>query len=54
MEEALARGRGSITPRLMAALNDKVVSRFRTVEPVILVIIIVFVILTTGCVGRKT
>lgn len=38
MEEALAQG--TITLRLQAALNDKVVIRFRTVELVILVIII--------------
>ena len=42
MAEALAQG--SITPGLMAALNDKIVIRFRTVELVILVIIIVLMV----------
>jgi uncharacterized membrane protein len=43
MEEALAQG--IITRRLMVALNDKVVIRFRTVELVILVIIIVLMVM---------
>jgi uncharacterized membrane protein len=43
MAEALAQG--TITPRLMAALNDKVVIQFRTVELVILVIIIVLMVM---------
>ena len=42
MQEALAQG--TITLRLLAALNDKVVIRFRTVEFVILVIIIVLMV----------
>ncbi len=42
LEEALAQA--TITPRLMAALNDKVVNRFREVEMVILVVIIVLMV----------
>ena len=42
LEEALAQG--TITLRLMAALNDKVVIRFRMVEFIILVIIIVLMV----------
>lgn len=42
VEEALAQG--TITRRLMAALNDKVVNRFRTVEMVILVIVIILMV----------
>jgi energy-coupling factor transporter transmembrane protein EcfT len=40
VEEALAQG--IITPELTAAPNDKVVIRFRTVELVVLVVIIIF------------
>ena len=42
VEEALAHG--TITPALTAALNDKVVVRFRRVELVILVVIIVLMV----------
>jgi uncharacterized membrane protein len=42
LEEALAQG--TITLRLIAALNDKVVIRFRTAELIILVIIIVLMV----------
>jgi len=42
LEEALAQG--TITLRLLAALNDKVVNRFRMVEFMILMIIIVFMV----------
>jgi uncharacterized membrane protein len=42
VEEALAQG--IITPELTAALNDKVVIRFRTVELIILVIIIILMV----------
>jgi uncharacterized membrane protein len=42
LEEALARG--TIAPELAVALNDKVVIRFRTVELIILVIIIVLMV----------
>jgi hypothetical protein len=43
VEEALAQG--TITLRLMAALNDKVVNRFRAVEMVVLAIIIMLMVL---------
>jgi uncharacterized membrane protein len=43
MEESLAQG--IITLRLTAALNDKVVSRFRAVEMVILLVIIVLMVM---------
>jgi hypothetical protein len=42
VEEALAQG--TITPELTAALNDKVVTRFRAVELVVLVIIIILMV----------
>jgi uncharacterized membrane protein len=42
MEEALSQG--TITLRLMAALNDKVVNRFRAVEMMVLVIVIVLMV----------
>jgi uncharacterized membrane protein len=42
LEEALEQG--TITLRLIAALNDKVVIRFRTAELIILVIIIVLMV----------
>jgi uncharacterized membrane protein len=42
MEEALAQG--TITLRLIAALNDRVVNRFRVVEMVIMVVIIVLMV----------
>lgn len=42
MEEALSQG--TITLRLLAALNDKVVIRFRTVELVILIVIIILMV----------
>ncbi len=42
LEEALARG--TITPELTATLNDKVVIRFRTVELIILVVIIALMV----------
>jgi hypothetical protein len=42
LEEALAQG--TITLRLLAALNDKVVNRFRMAEFIILMIIIVFMV----------
>jgi uncharacterized membrane protein len=42
VEEALAQG--TITPALTAALNDKVVVRFRAVELIILVVIIVLMV----------
>jgi uncharacterized membrane protein len=42
VEEALAQG--TITPALTAALNDKVVVRFRRVELVILVVIIILMV----------
>jgi hypothetical protein len=42
MEDALAQG--TITHRLKAALNDNVVNRFRAVEMVILVVIIVLMV----------
>ena len=42
MEEALAQG--TITLRLMAALNDKTVNRFRAAEMVILAVIIVLMV----------
>jgi uncharacterized membrane protein len=42
LEEALAQG--TITLRLIAALNDKVVIRFRTAELIILIIIIVLMV----------
>lgn len=43
VEEALAED--TITPRLMAALNDRVVHRFRAVELVVVVIIIILMVL---------
>lgn len=43
LEDALAQG--TITLRLMAALNDKVVIRFRTVEFIILVIILILMVI---------
>jgi uncharacterized membrane protein len=42
MEEALAQG--SITLRLMVALHDKVVIRFRAVEMIVLLVIIVLMV----------
>lgn len=42
MEEALAQG--MITLRLLAALNDKVVIRFRTVELITLIVIIILMV----------
>lgn len=42
LEEALAQG--AITLRLMAALNDKVVIRFRTVEFIVVIIIVVLMV----------
>lgn len=42
VDEALAQG--TITPELSAALNDKVVIRFRTAELIILVVIIVLMV----------
>lgn len=42
VEEALAQG--TMTPRLMAALRDPVVSRFRMVELVILIVIIILMV----------
>jgi uncharacterized membrane protein len=42
IEEALAQG--TITPRLTAALQDKVVTRFRTVEMVVLLVIIILMV----------
>jgi len=42
IEEALVQG--TVTPELTAALNDKVVVRFRAVELVILVIIIILMV----------
>jgi hypothetical protein len=42
MEEALAQE--TITLRLLTALNDKVVLRFRTVELIILVVIIILMV----------
>jgi uncharacterized membrane protein len=42
VEDALTQG--TITPALRAALNDRVVNRFRTVELVITVIIIVLMV----------
>ena len=42
IEEALAQG--TITIRLMAALNDKVVYRFRAVEMFVLLVIIVLMV----------
>ena len=42
LEEALAQG--TITPALTAALNDNVVNRFRAVELIITVIIIVLMV----------
>ena len=42
LKEALTQG--TITPELTAALNDKVVTRFRTVELIILVIIIILMV----------
>lgn len=42
LEEALVQG--TITPRLTAALNDKVVIRFRNVELIMLVVIIVLMV----------
>jgi uncharacterized membrane protein len=42
VEEALAQG--TITPELIAALNDRVVIRFRAVELAVLVIIIIFMV----------
>jgi uncharacterized membrane protein len=43
LEEALAQE--GITPALTAALNDKVVVRFRTIELVILVVIIILMVM---------
>ena len=42
VEEALVQG--TITPELTAALNDKVVIRFRAVELVVLVVIIILMV----------
>ena len=42
LEEALAQG--TITPELSAALNDEVVVRFRAVELVIVVVIIILMV----------
>jgi uncharacterized membrane protein len=43
LEEALARG--TITPQLSVALNDKVVNRFRVMEMAILIVIIVLMVM---------
>lgn len=43
IEEALSQKR--ITPRLTAALNDKVVTRFRAAEMVVLLLIIVLMVM---------
>jgi uncharacterized membrane protein len=43
MEEALAQE--TITLRLLAALNDKVVIRFRTAELIVLVVIIILMVI---------
>ena len=42
VEEALAQG--TITPALSAALNDRVVNRFRTMELIITIIIIILMV----------
>ena len=42
LEEALAQR--TITPRLLAALNDKVVFRFRAVEMTVLLVIIILMV----------
>jgi uncharacterized membrane protein len=42
IEEALTQG--TMTLRLMAALNDKVVHRFRAVEMIILVVVIILMV----------
>ena len=42
IQEALAQG--TMTPQLMAALNDKVVNRLRAVEILVLVVIIVLMV----------
>ena len=42
MQEALAQG--AMTSRLLAALNDKVVNRFRVVEMIVLLIIIILMV----------
>jgi uncharacterized membrane protein len=42
IEEALAQG--TITPRLMAALQDKVVIRFRAAEMIVLFVIIILMV----------
>lgn len=42
VEEALVQG--TITPKLTAALNDKVVIRFRAVELVVLIVIIILMV----------
>jgi uncharacterized membrane protein len=42
LEEALAQG--TITLRLIAALNDKVVTRFRAVEMAVLLVIIILMV----------
>jgi uncharacterized membrane protein len=42
VEEALAQG--TITPALTAALNDKVVVRFRAVELIVLMVIIILMV----------
>lgn len=43
MEESLAQG--SITPRLVTALHDKVVTRFRAAELAVLVVIIILMVM---------
>jgi hypothetical protein len=43
MENALARG--TITPELTAALNDKVVNTFRKVELVVMVLIVILMVM---------
>ena len=43
LEEALTQG--AITPRLMAALKDKVVIRFRAVEMLVLLVIIILMVM---------
>jgi uncharacterized membrane protein len=42
LEQALAQG--TITPELTAALHDRVVNRFRTVELTLLVVIIILMV----------
>jgi uncharacterized membrane protein len=42
LEEAMAQG--ALTPRLMTAIHDKVVTRFRAVELILLVFIIILMV----------